>query len=83
MKRMQIFRNRPVYLGLLILEISKIVMYAFWYDNVQPKYGESQNMFHGYRQLCSLHKKQKTSTQTLKKMLKQDSIVQVMNQVIT
>ena len=30
--------NKPVYLGLPILEISKIVMYAFWNDYVKPKY---------------------------------------------
>ena len=30
--------NKPVYLGLSILEISKIIMYEFWYDYVKPKY---------------------------------------------
>ena len=29
--------NKPVYLGLSILELSKILMYEFWYDYVQPK----------------------------------------------
>ena len=24
--------NKPVYLGLSILELSKILMYEFWYD---------------------------------------------------
>ena len=32
--------NRPVCLGLSILELSKILMYEFWYDYVKPKYGE-------------------------------------------
>ena len=32
--------NKPVYLGLSILEICKILMYEFWYDYVKPKYGE-------------------------------------------
>ena len=31
--------NKPVYLGLSILELSKILMYEFWYDYVKPKYG--------------------------------------------
>ena len=31
--------NKPVYLGLSILQISKIVLYEFWYDHVKPKYG--------------------------------------------
>ena len=30
--------NKPIYLGLLILEISKILMYEFWYDYIKPKY---------------------------------------------
>ena len=30
--------NKPVYLGLSILEISKRLMYEFWYDYIKPKY---------------------------------------------
>ena len=30
--------NKPVYLGLSILDLSKTVMYEFWYDYVKPKY---------------------------------------------
>ena len=33
--------NKTVYLGLFILELSKILMYEFWYDRVKPKYGEN------------------------------------------
>ena len=36
--------NKPVYLGLSILEIGKIVMYEFWYDYVKPKYGEKAKL---------------------------------------
>ena len=35
MKKTQIYINKPVYLGLSILELSKIVMYEFWYDYVK------------------------------------------------
>ena len=42
--------NKLVYLGLSILEISKIVMHQFWYDYVKPKYCEKQIVLHGYRQ---------------------------------
>ena len=31
-------KNKPVYLGLSILEISKRLMYEFWYDYIKPKY---------------------------------------------
>ena len=43
MKKKGILMNKPVYLGLSILEISKIVMYEFWYDYVIPKYSENTN----------------------------------------
>ena len=33
-------KNKPIYLGLSILEISKIIMYEFWYDYVKKKYGD-------------------------------------------
>ena len=32
--------NKPIYLGLSILDISKILMYKFWYDYMKPKYGK-------------------------------------------
>ena len=31
--------NKPIYLGLSVLEISKTLMYEFWYDYMKPKYG--------------------------------------------
>ena len=46
MKKTQIFINKPVYLGLSILELSKIVMYEFWYDYVKPKYEEKAKLYY-------------------------------------
>ena len=39
-------KKTPVYLGLLVLEISKIVMYYFWHDQAKPKYGEKSNLWY-------------------------------------
>ena len=39
MRKTQIIMNKPVYLGLSILDLSKTLMYKFWYDYVKPKYG--------------------------------------------
>ena len=36
--------NKHVYLGLSILELSKILMYEFWYDYVKPKYSEKAKL---------------------------------------
>ena len=30
--------NKPVYLGMSVLDISKTLMYKFWYDSIKPKY---------------------------------------------
>ena len=39
-KKSKTFMNKPVYLGLSILEISKIAMYDVWYYYMKQKYGE-------------------------------------------
>ena len=43
-KRPQTVMNKPVYLGLSILEISKIVMYEFWQDYVKAKHTEKPKL---------------------------------------
>ena len=40
MKRTEVKMNKPVYLGQAILDISKTLMYEFWYDYIKPKYGD-------------------------------------------
>ena len=41
MKKTKVKMNKPVSLGLSILEISKTSMYEFWYDYMKPKYGDN------------------------------------------
>ena len=36
--------NEPVYSGLSILELGKILMHVFWYDYVKPKCGKKANL---------------------------------------
>ena len=38
MKKTKVKMNKPIYLSLSILEITKILMYEFWYDYMKPKY---------------------------------------------
>ena len=44
MKKTETLLNKPVYLGFSILELSKILIYEFWYDYVKPKYGEKSKL---------------------------------------
>ena len=53
-KRTEIRMNKPVYLGLSILELSKILMYELSLYYVKPKYGEKQHCLI-WIQIFSLH----------------------------
>ena len=75
-KKTQITMNKPVYLGLSILDLSKIVMYEFWYDYIKPKYGENAKLFHMVTGSFIVHVK--TEDVILQKMLKQDLTLQIM-----
>ena len=39
MNKTKVKMNKPIYLGLSILDISKLLMYKFLYDYMKPKYG--------------------------------------------
>ena len=76
LKKTQITMNKPVYLGLSILDLSKIVMYGFWYDYIKPKYGENAKLF--YMVTGSFIVYVKTEDVILQKTLKQDLTLQIM-----
>ena len=44
MKMKKVKMNKPVYLGMSILDISKTLMYEFWYDYVKPKYQDKPKL---------------------------------------
>ena len=44
MKKVKVKMNKPISLGLCILEISKIIMYEFWYDYAKNKYGNKARL---------------------------------------
>ena len=44
MRKTRVKMNKPIYLGLSILEISKITMYEFWYDYVKSKYMDNARL---------------------------------------
>ena len=46
MKKIKVKMNKPAYLGLSILEVSKTLMYEFWYDYMKPKYGDNVKLYY-------------------------------------
>ena len=44
MKKAKVKINKPVYLGMSILDISKTLMYEFWYDYLKPKYKDNAKL---------------------------------------
>ena len=44
MRKVKVKMNKPIYLGLSILDISKITMYDFWYDYVKSKYEDKARL---------------------------------------
>ena len=41
MNNTKVKMNKPIYLGMPIMKISKLLMYEFWYDYMKPKYGNN------------------------------------------
>ena len=41
MNKTKVKMNKPIYLGLSVLDISKILMYEFWYDYLKPRYNDN------------------------------------------
>ena len=44
MKRTREKMTKPLYLGMSILDISKILTYKFWYDYISPKHGDKAKL---------------------------------------
>ena len=43
-RRKEILLNKPWYVGFLIFELSKILIYQFWHDYVKPKYNKKAKL---------------------------------------
>ena len=46
LKKIRVKMNKPLYLRASILDISKTLMYEFWYDYLKPKYGDRVKLCH-------------------------------------
>ena len=76
-KKTKVKMNQPVYLGLSKLEISKTLMYEFWYDYIKPKNQDNAK-------LCYIDTDSfiiKISMKILQIILRNDLIHQIMNAI--
>ena len=48
MKKTTVKMNKLLYLGMSILDISKMLMYKFWYNYFKPKYGDRAKLCYTY-----------------------------------
>ena len=46
MRKIKVKMNKSIYLGMAILDISKILMYEFWYGYLKPKYGDRIKLYY-------------------------------------
>ena len=55
MKKTKVIMNKHVYLGMSILDISKILISEFWYDYIKPKYGDRAKLCYTDTDSLMLH----------------------------
>ena len=55
MKKTKAKMNKPIYLGMSILDISKILMYEFRYDYIKPKYQDRAKLSYMDTDIFAIH----------------------------
>ena len=76
MKKISVTMNKPIYLGQSILDISKTLMYEFWYGYIKPKYGKKAKLCYMDTDGFIIYIKLKISTKILL-MMQINGLVQV------
>ena len=77
MRKVKVKMNKPIYLGLSILDISKITMYEFWYDYVKIKYQDRARLCYMDTDSFVVNIKTKDFIKILVKMLIKGLILQI------
>ena len=70
--------NKPVYVGLSVFEIIKIILYKFWYDYAERKHKKAKLCYIDTDRF-NFYIKTKDIYVEIAKMLKQDLILQTTN----
>ena len=70
MKKTKVKMNKPVYLGMSILDISKTLMYEIWYDYIEPDYRDKAKLCYMDAESFIIHIKTGDFLKILRTMLK-------------
>ena len=70
--------KKRIYLGLSIFDLTKTIMYVFWYDYLKLKYGEKGKLCYIDTGSFIIHVKTEIFTKILQKLWKQDLTLQIM-----
>ena len=73
--------KKRIYLGLSIFDLTKTIMYVFWYDYLKLKYGEKGKLCYIDTGSFIIHVKTEIFTKILQKLWKQDLTLQIMKQI--
>ena len=79
MKKTEVKLNKPVYLGLSILEISKTLMYEFSYDYMKPKFSDNVKLCYMDTDSFITHIKTEDFYKDIADDVEKDLIHQIMN----
>ena len=81
-KKTQLTMNKPVYLGLAILDLSKTVIYEFWYDYLKPKYGENAKLCYMDTDSFIVHIKTYDIYKDIAEDIKKDLTLQILKYIL-
>ena len=79
MKKIKVKINKPVNVVLSILEISKTLMYKFWYDYIKPKYENNAKLCYMDTSSFIIHIKTEDFYKGIADDVKKNMIHQIMN----
>ena len=69
-KKTKVKMNKPIYLGMSILDTSKTLMYEFWYNYIKPKYQDRAKLCYMDKDSFVIHIKTEDFVKTLLMTLK-------------
>ena len=69
-KKAKVKMNKPIYLGMSMSDISKTLLYEFWYHYIKPKYQGKEKLFYMGTDSFIIHIKSEVFMKIMRIMLK-------------